>query len=198
MTAIDWALVRRRIEEAIAATEQADGARAQSVLAERARALAEPPREPERTGSAGEVVTLTLGGQRCAIESRWVAAILDPPALTPIPGTGPALIGVAKVRGAVLAVFDAAFLLHGTTATRQAASRVVALGAGAPELGILADEVEGMARMAPGGLLPPPGGDDESGIVRGLTADGRLMLDGGSLLSDRRFFVGAEPDRARE
>jgi purine-binding chemotaxis protein CheW len=191
---IDWARVRRRLARAIEMTEAAERLspeRARAVMDERARALACAPAQPVRVGTV-EVVVFSLGGERYAVETghvREVRALTD---LTPLPGAGDLVAGVTNLRGQILVVFDLRGLFGAARGDRDAeGARVVVLGSGRAELGILADAVHEVAVLREDELRPAEslGADGGWDCVRGVTAEGLLVLDGAALLGDPRLFV---------
>jgi hypothetical protein len=104
----DWAEVRARLDRAGAATAEAlrlSPERARAVLEERARALARVP-PAEYAGAVLEVVTFDLAGERYALETRHVRAVVRLGEHTPVPGAPDFLVGVLNLRGEVLAVMD--------------------------------------------------------------------------------------------
>ena len=185
---VDWRELRRRVEAAMAATDASRTSDPAATLQARARHLARAREELEHAAE-DEMVELTIGGQRCAIEARFVAAVLRPLTLTSIPGVGPALLGIARVRGAILAVFDLGIILFDRPTVQGPESRIVALGADALEVGILVESVDRVA--AGGGEIAAPAGGELGGLVRGTMRDGRTVLSGAALLADRRLFVDA-------
>jgi purine-binding chemotaxis protein CheW len=198
--AIDWARVRRRLARAIEITEAAERLspeRAREVMDERARALAHVPAEPAAAGTF-EVVVFERGGERYAVETGYVREVRRLADLTPLPGAGDLVAGVTNLRGQILVVFDLNGLLGGARVAGGEAegSRTVVLGAGRAEFGILADAVHEVAVLREDRVLGADALDTGGGreCVRGVTADGLIVLDGASLLRDPRLFV----DQAEE
>ena len=187
---IDWRDVRRRVEAAMAATDVAASGEedAWRTLEARAVALA---RAPEEGGDqdAEAIVELTIAGRACAVEASCVIAVLRAPTVTPIPGAPATLLGIARVRGTILAVFDAGLPLFDRPSRQGPEARVLALGGGHPPLGIFVDSVDRVS-MTPASVVAAPSGNAD-GLVRGVGIDGRMLLSGAALLADRRFFVDA-------
>jgi len=197
--AINWARVRQRLAQAIELTEGAEKlspARARAVLDERARALA---RLPEATAPAATVESLAfdLGGERFALDTAHVREVIRHADLTPLPGAGELVAGVTNLRGQILTVFDVRTLFGAARAEGAAGQGwVVVLGAGRAELGIVADAVREVVALRVDQVLEPealPAGATRD-CVRGVTAEGLLVLDGAALLRDARLFVDQGED----
>ncbi len=191
---IDWGRIRKRLARALEATEGAQRlspARARAVLDERARALAHAPVEETAAASALEVVVFGLAEERYAIEARHVREVVRLIELTPLPGAPEFLPGVTNLRGQILAVIDLRKFFGAAPRGLSDLSRLVVLGAGRPEFGILADTVHEVAALVEAQILNPEAAVAGVGrdYLRGVTADGLIVLDGEALLQDPRLFV---------
>jgi purine-binding chemotaxis protein CheW len=189
--ATDWGQVRQRLARAAAeeGTSRLSPEQARAVLEERARALARVPDEVPAAGDVVEVVTFELGGECYAVEARLVREVVRLADCTPVPGAPEHLLGVANLRGAVLAVFDLRPLLGVAADAPPDLGRVLVLGDGQAELGAPADVVREVTRLRLDELHPPPPSAAGGGLVRGVTAGAVVVLDGAALLRDGRLFV---------
>lgn len=168
---------------------------AEAVMLERARALAAVPAEAPSASDVLSVVTFGLGGEQFAIETHCVRSVVANAEITPVPGTPPFLLGVANLRGEVLAILDLNQVLG---AAGQAAAdgipsssaTLLVLGTRRAEFGIVADEVFEICSLPRDTLLAPThaaGAGRE--YVRGVTAQALLVLDGDALLADESLFI---------
>lgn len=214
---IDWQAVRERLARARAATEAAlvlSPERAREVMDERARALARQPTETTPPGELIELLSFALGQERCAVEACFVRAVTRLGDITPVPGVPAFILGITNLRGNVLTIIDLNGLhalngLHtprGPVSTRMTElSRIIVLGVDADELGILADAVHAFGRVPAIEVLEPPGsvtggGDTMGGgiggtwrtLLRGVTRDALVVIDGSMLLADPRLIVDHE------
>jgi purine-binding chemotaxis protein CheW len=196
---IDWAAVRARLQKADAALAEAldpSPKRAQAIMKARAEALARAQAPSRSPGSHLDVVLFGLGRERYAIETRFVCEVVRFVDFTPVPRTPDYIVGVANLRGTVLAVVDLRRFFNIPRSGITDLFRIVVLGTDGVELGILADGAHGQAEIAADALLPPPG--KVSGIghayIRGVTRDALIVLDGAVLLGDQRLFVGGETE----
>ena len=193
-TAIDWAGLRERMALATRAVDEQiapDAAEAKRLLDERGRALATPIASEAASGERLALATFVLAGERYGIETTFVREIVRFAEFTPVPSGGEALIGVTNFHGEVLAVFDlrAFFGLPKKGVTDL--SRLVVLGEGRSEFGVLADEVREIAAIPRDAVLPPPASAPSAGrpYIRGVTADACIVLDAASLLRDPKLYV---------
>jgi purine-binding chemotaxis protein CheW len=151
-----------------------------ALLAARAQLLArEPP-----TVDPGEriaVVPFTLGGSTYAIEILLIREVVDAGSIAPVPGAPPEFLGVTTYRGEMLGVIDLRVAL-GLAARPVGARHLLIVGERGPELGLLADAVDDPKDIAANALLSSPGGHR---LVRGMTADARLVLAGRALFEAR-------------
>jgi purine-binding chemotaxis protein CheW len=195
---VDWKGIRQRLARAAAATEgtlQLTPEQAARVLEERAKLLARPTEEKARAGEDLHVVVMLVGAERYAIEARWVRHAMRAPERTLVPGAAPPFAGLVSVRGEILPVFDARHLL-GAKGEPTEAERVIVLGESAPEVGLLVDEASEVDEVPEIAFAAPPASlsDAARALVRGVTADGLVLLAGDVLLADRRLFVTATND----
>lgn len=107
-SAPDWPELRRRLDAAFRAAtaiEGRDEEQARRVLDERARQLACPLGAGD-TGSSLEVVIVTLGGERWALEAGYVSEVFRTTEFVPLPGASPPVAGLTTWRGTVLPALD--------------------------------------------------------------------------------------------
>jgi purine-binding chemotaxis protein CheW len=190
--AVDWAALRRRVEQAGRALDQGTTLapeRARAVLEERARALARPAAEPADRDRL-DVVIVTMGAEAYALESRFVFEVFRSADLARLPGSPAPWYGVAAWRGELLRVLDLRPLLGIPPATAGGSCLIVVLGDQAPAFGLVVDGVEGIRRLAPGEVRAVPEVRAAAReFVRGITAAAELVLEGPALL--RRYGAGA-------
>src|SRR5471032_258555 len=101
---IDWQAVRKRLDRADAAVEEAfnpSPAHAKAIMDARARRLAPMPAASRPPDANVSVVLFGLGRERYAIEARFVREVVRFADFTPVPGTPEFVVGVANLRGMV-------------------------------------------------------------------------------------------------
>jgi purine-binding chemotaxis protein CheW len=188
------ATVRERLARVLRATEavglpsREDTAR---ILESRARALARPQeREGPATGAI-DVVIFALASETYAIETTFVREVTRLADLTAIPGAPEFLAGVTNYRGEILAVIDLRRLFGIPFKGLTDLSRLIVLGRGGPEFGVLADTVKGATTLDARELrsqMEPMAGIDRS-FLKGVTKEAVIALDAAALLDDPRLFV---------
>jgi purine-binding chemotaxis protein CheW len=193
---IDWDTVHARLERLERAAHAAldpTPEQAQAVLEARARILARVPVAPPDADKVLTVVTFTMGDEPYAIETRFVRRVvrIDDENLTPIPGTPDVLVGVLNMEGDILAVFDLVHLFGLTRGVQTGPTGLIVLGEQGDELGLITDAVHEVRPLRNDAVLEPPGSIEGLGrnILRGVTADALIVLDGASLLRDPRLVI---------
>jgi purine-binding chemotaxis protein CheW len=154
---------------------------------ERARPVA---REASAEGRL-DVVEFLLAHESYAIESRFVAEVFPFGDITPLPGTPAFVVGIINFRGSVLSVIDLKFFFQLPIRGLNDRNRAVILRSDSMEFGVLVDAMRGTRQIAQGSLqeaLPTLSGIREK-YLKGITADGVVVLDGGKLLADASLVV---------
>ncbi len=194
---IDWTKLRERLARAVAATEEAlqpSPERARQIMDARARALAQRPAQETDSGEKLQLVTFTLGAERYAIETRYLREVIHLVDVTPVPGAPDFVIGLANLRGEVLALFDLVRFFDIAKEQRPKGSQAIVLGIESAEFGVPVDAVHGTVELPVKGLIEPTGAaaGPQRDCQRGVTEDALIVIDGAALLADRRLFIGSE------
>jgi purine-binding chemotaxis protein CheW len=150
-------------------------------IAERlAGAVSVPVPEAEAAPVGGptlEWVVFRLGAQHYAVDVHAVREIVRPPTLVSVPHGPPTLVGMANLRGAVVAVFDAAALIDGGAVASSAAARIIVLEHRHDVVGLLVDSVGEILRFDGDRAEPPPRvGADAAHIKALLRQPERIVL----------------------
>lgn len=162
-----------------------------TVLDERAKTLAQVPARSPDAAEVLELATFSLGSERYAIETCFVRRITRLGHYTPVPGVSDLLLGVTNVGGEILAVFDFRILVGGVRQETTDQTRILVLGADHEEFGILADAAHEVLVLRHDDLFAPPGSLDGAArhLLRGVTADALIVVDGEALLRDQRLVI---------
>jgi purine-binding chemotaxis protein CheW len=196
---IDWDEVHRQLERNAAAVGEAlrpSPERVQAVLDERARALARVPPIPPSPEEVVQVATFLLAGELYAVESCHVRRVVKLGEPTPVPGAPEHLVGVINLHGEILAVFDLRALFEIAPRGLSERSQVIVLGDERDEFGIVADEALEVLTLRIDAIHEPPGsleGADRQ-LLRGVTQDALIVLDGAVLLRADRFVINQVED----
>ena len=190
----DWAEIRRRsegiragIERGFAPSPEAE----RKILKTRARELAKEPERGVDAEETIEVVEFDLANERYAFplaQIREVGVLHD---LTPVPCTPAFVLGIINLRGEIRTVIDLRrfFDLPGEGITDL--NKVILIRSGDTELGILADTIGGVRRLATADLQPalPTLTDVRADYLRGITSERLVVLDAVKILADPRILV---------
>ncbi len=190
----DWDMAKKRlarIAEALDESQRLSPERAKQIMDERARKLAEVPDAAPDAGQLLGVVTFRLGGERFAVEARYVREVIRLGDVTPVPGSPEFLVGATNLRGDIMAVLDLGSFFDLRGAERSNTTRILVFGLQRAEFGVLVDAADEVASLSIKRLHPPSdsiagGGRD---FLRGVTDDAMLVLDGDVLLNDERLFI---------
>jgi len=191
---LNWEEARERLRKAAASLEQAaklSPERGREVMEKRARDLARPAESGPDSQGSEEFVVFTLGQERYALGSRSVREVVRLVDLTLLPGVAEHFAGVTNVRGEILLVIDLRAFFGIPAKGITDLSRVIVLGNGTAEFGLLADEVHEVAKLKALDIQDPP--ESVSGIgleyLRGVTRDATIVIDPEVLLKHPRLFV---------
>jgi purine-binding chemotaxis protein CheW len=152
--------------------------------------------EPDATDDASQgqdtiVVLFQLGHQQYGLPLAMVHEIVRLPALTMLAGAPPTLCGLLNLRGQHLPVLDGRVLV-GALAPFDLNNQIVIAGRGAPELGLLVDQVHDISTVAADLIMPINRPD----IAPFLTSVYNLA-DGSALLFDLPALMALTHKRAK-
>jgi purine-binding chemotaxis protein CheW len=187
---IDWEAARSRLAAAQKSPQTLREEAAQVLLERAVRLAVVSAPEPDACAWL-EVLMFQRGTRRYAIESKFVVEVSNGARLSRVPGAAPALLGMTNLRGDLLPVFDLTILGDVFERDQPQSLQLLVLGEKSADFGILADFVDEVTRLSSAalseahvvGALPHPE------YVRGITEDGRVLLDGDAILRDRSLFV---------
>jgi chemotaxis signal transduction protein len=154
------------------------------------RTAAAPPAPALATGH----VVVRVGTERFAFRVGDVEEAMDAPLLTPVPLAPAGLLGQMRYRDRTVRAFDAAWMFG--VARRGGAGTALVFRAGSERMGLLVDDVEDLAEVAPGDVRPVPPGADAEGLLRGvcLATDGRVV----ALVRTAAMVARASAERTRD
>jgi purine-binding chemotaxis protein CheW len=152
-------------------------------LRERARALARVP-TPDVPLEVVDVVIFAVGEERFALPSHHVLDVFRVSTLALLPPAAAPLVAITEWQGDLLTLLDLRGALGYVTASLSDRTVGLTLGADQPTLGILVDRVIEHRPLPSAAVAPAPAGTDHSRrLVRGITSDAVLLLDGEALLA---------------
>jgi chemotaxis signal transduction protein len=166
-----------------------------AVLQARAAALAASGRrnDPE---PGFEALELTAGRETFLIELPWLREVLALGEWTPLPGIRSWIAGAIHFRGEIISVLDLPALLGSSAVRSESGSVVVVLASPSMTFGLLADAVAGVVTITNSELQAGSAvlstARNGSKYLKGVTADGRALLDAARLLGDETLVVRDE------
>jgi purine-binding chemotaxis protein CheW len=190
---IDWPAVRERLQRLHDTTQTAalPVEQARAILDERARVLSRPHVEAPASNDSLDVLTLAVGVERYAIETKYVREVVRLLDFTPVPGAPDFVVGVTNYRGRILCLVRLRSILGTQSSSLSDLSRIVVMGVDAAEFGVLADRTDAIGSLRPSEIIPPS--EAIAGTARqyllGVTRDALQVLNGAQLLQDSRLFV---------
>jgi purine-binding chemotaxis protein CheW len=159
------------------------------IMVERARRIAKPVAAPADNPDDLTIVVFRLGREQYALEAQFVGQIAKIAGVTRLPGLESAVL--VNLHGEILSVLDLRKSLGIEQTALTKSSRVVVCGDGASRFGILADEVDQMARVGVASLAASTHPSDFAKCVRGLTGDGITVIDVAALAASSRMLFGS-------
>ncbi|MCC6502994.1 MAG: chemotaxis protein CheW [Deltaproteobacteria bacterium] len=195
---IDWNAIKERIKKAEEAASGRPGSLSPAeTLEKRARALAVPSGPAH--GEAGEegvrAVVFTLGGERFAIESVYMAEVALSTEIVPVPCTPEFVLGIVRLRGDIISVIDLRKFFELPEKGLSDMTRLLVLSNGEMRFGVLADTVEGVEEIRMEELKKLPTLSGVRGeYLAGVSVKGMTVLDGGKLLADRSIIINEMAD----
>jgi purine-binding chemotaxis protein CheW len=195
--AVDWpALLRRqqRADAADAGGESPGPEENRAILKARAVQLAARPPQESAPGSRLECLEFQLSGESYAMDLSYISQTLPLADFTPLFCTPGYVLGITNLRGRIISIVDLRRFFELPEVGLCDLNRVIVVGDGTMEFGILADRVVGMMSLPLEDLQAPPAALTglRSEFLTGVTADRLALLDIAKILSDSRILVHEE------
>ena len=129
-------------------------------------------------GKRTEYLAFVLAGDTYAVQIAYIAEILKPPLVTPVPRAPLAIIGVMSVRGRLVTVVDLRRRFRLAEQPPDRRTRILLVEAGDEHIGLLVDEVLQVYRLAEAEIEPAAvlGGDQPAHIAGIGRPDGALLI----------------------
>lgn len=171
---IDWAAVRRQIEEAnqkLAASEEMNAEALEEAWARRSAQMAQKLQD-EQEGEVLKAAIVSLDNEFYGLDVRYIFDIKDLERLTFVPRVPAWVLGVVNWRGRILSVIDFRRFLglpSNGVETKGKTQRLIVVQAGEMEVGLRVDEIY-LIETIPAGKIRK-----EEGDVRGIKPE---LVDG--------------------
>jgi purine-binding chemotaxis protein CheW len=151
------------------------------------RALDTPPDENETI----RALRFSLGAESYAVAAGHIREVIPLPRVTPLPCVPSFVRGIVNVRGRIVSLLDLRVILGLPDSAPSPNPGVIILQSSGIEFGLLADEIQGLAAIPLSSLqttLPTLTGVSAE-YLKGITAEGIVLLDGEKLLSDQKLVI---------
>ena len=113
-----------------------------------ARDLLDASNIDKRQHKPGErCIAFRVAGECYAIELAVVKEVISRPAIVPVPGAGPEILGVINLRGSVVTVINSRDVLSLPGVAEGAQARVLVIEEEGHEVGVLVDAVEDIVHV---------------------------------------------------
>ena len=165
--------------------------RERRILRDRAKMLAVVPEAAREDGEVVPVLCFSLGAESYAVETRHVREVLPLPRVAPLPCVPSFIRGIVNIRGRIVCLLDLKQILGLPQTAVSPSPSVIILHSPDREFGLLADEISGLAEIPLSGIQAslPTLTDVRAHYLKGVTADGLVLLDAGKLLSDKKLVI---------
>ena len=161
------------------------------ILKERAKLLAKERKLKQKIGTFVEILEFGLAAEYYGLEVAEIQEIHPLQQYTHIPCTPAFVFGIINVRGRIISIIDLKKFFGLPEQGITNLNKVIILKNETMEFGILVDTVVGFRQVTPDGIHAAPA--TLSGIgaeyVRGITAEGTIILDSRKILSDKKIVV---------
>lgn len=164
-----------------------------TLLRQRSFALAKVPQQNDRGETVVDCITFLLGKQLHAFESSHVREIAPIREITPLPTAPPFVAGIISLRAEIVPVFNLKIILELAAADHGAIAAII-LHEPQWDLAVMADQIIGTAEIDLALLLalPTTATPRQHRYVKGVTANGLVVLDASAVLNDEQLVVSEE------
>ncbi len=147
-------------------------------LMRRADMRASGARRAADLGKRIEYLAFVLARDTYAVQIAYIAEILKPPPLTPVPRAPREIIGVMSVRGRLVTVIDLRRRFRLAEQPSDRKTRILLVDTGDEQIGLLVDEVLQVYRLADAEIEPAAvlGGDQPAHIAGIGRPEGALLI----------------------
>jgi purine-binding chemotaxis protein CheW len=160
------------------------------ILKSRAEKLAQVISVKEPMNETIEVLVFKLAGENYAIETMYIKEVYRYKNYTLLPGAPPFVFGLINVRRKVLSIIDLK-VFFSLPATKNVEYKVIIVEDREMEFAILTDGIVDIQKISLNHIQPslPHLTEAKQEFLKGITANGLIVLDGKKLLSSKRIIV---------
>jgi chemotaxis signal transduction protein len=156
-----------------------------------------PSTAAEATPEPNSLVVFRIGNERYAVDAIDVLEVVALTRVTALPGLPALYRGLITHRGIVFPLVDIRWLFGGAAVETASPEQAILFFSETYALAVAADEVETFVRVAAADIAATGDGERAgAAAIRGVTADGVIVLDVSALLADARLVVDERSSRA--
>lgn len=169
----------------------------QTILDQRARALAQPHRRKTSRRGWRRVLAFRLLGRPYGVDLDRVDAILRIGDICPVPLTPPHLQGIIRRNGQSITLVSLRYFFDPRAEGVYDADYAMIVTAGSKRFALQAEDVEGVLHLDPAAVRPPPDNLDpaQRPYVDGVTAEGVILLSVDQLVAAEHFAASRPVER---
>jgi purine-binding chemotaxis protein CheW len=164
----------------------------EEILKERAEQIS-----GERTGSKStdgeklDLVEFMLSPEHYAVEWQYVGEVMFLKDLTPLPGVPAFVAGITNIRGRIVSIVNLKSFLGISSKGITELNKIIILKNTNMEFGILTDSITGTKSISSKLLVDKPLTlkPEIAGLIKGITAEGLIVLDGEALLAANSLII---------
>jgi len=167
---------------------------ARQILRARAQALSRQPQGAVDSGGLVELLEFRLARECYALETLCVSEVHPLKDLTPLPCTPSFVLGIVNVRGRITPVIDIKKFFDLPDKGLTDLHRIILVRGHGLEFGLLADAIVSVRSIPLASLQPslPTLTGIRSDYLKGVTAEGLVVLDLERILTDPKIIVHEE------
>ncbi|MGL1891378.1 MAG: chemotaxis protein CheW [Spirochaetaceae bacterium] len=194
---IVWSEIHSRIDETRKLIEQGFKPTAEEkkrILAERAEDLASDFRVDHKIEDTLQVVEFLLEKEHYSFEIQYIREILPLNEICLVPCTPDFIVGITSIRGQIISVMDMKSFFNLPPKGITDSNKLIILHLGEMEVGILVDCIFG-ERSVPVDIIQsdiPTLSGIGAEYLKGVTADGLIIIDAEKVLTDKKIIVNEE------
>lgn len=178
---IDWDAIKQKVRAARISPEEspaADDTRLRHVLRQRAERLATRGMRQACNAETTAVLTFTMRGESYGLPLRDIAQVFRNQPVTSVPGTSPALVGIANLQGDVRSVFDLARLLGLPNRDAETSQFILLLRQRDFRVGLRVGRIDRIQRVAQHTIILAGNDDSDPStrFIQGWTRDHLVLL----------------------
>lgn len=168
--------------------------RKREILKERARFYAMERELREDSVHKRELLVFSLAYERYAVDTSSVREVLPLKSLTFLPGVPEFIMGIIHVRGQILSVIDLRKLFNITERGITEFNKIIILTHDDMELGILADEIEGIVsvQISQVHAIPPTMKGVNADFLSGVAVGNIIVLNSEAILGSEAIKAGSD------